>query len=310
MKTFSGFIEPILYITLLTFSYFFVSIFFDRIEKLKKSVIGAFVKHKGVEIPRYKSKVLTFLQNRYIDKTNIKRYLPFFNLNLLILLETVIVITVFCITVSKMNVTLPPLILSLLLAEVPLICLDFLANKNNEKIKNELASFISVLARWCSVKNDIFYAFEKASESGLREPLNTYVKDLIIQVRCGIHPMDALDCFSKRFDDTEFKDAILNIKQNIKFRGDGSVLLSGMESRLYKIQEESNKRKISTHGDRTLIVFIMFLVLFMAWYFLKTNQKIQSFYLETNPGRIMLLIFLIIFTLGTFMFMSITKFKE
>lgn len=259
---------------------------------------------------RYQYEWMNKLNTRYIEKTNLKRYIPFIDLTWLLVLETVIPVTIFVFTFIKTGSVLSALPLSMFAAVIPLLLLDFLAGYNVEKTQNDLASFISVLARWCSVKNDIFYAFEKSLESGLNEPLNTFVRDLTVQIKCGINPSDALDHFSNRLGDSEFKDAILNIKQNVKFRGDGNALLANMESRLYRMQEERNKRKISTLGDRTMILCTIIAVLGLAIYFLKSNEKIASFYFQETSGKILLFALCLLFILGIVLFMNVTKVKE
>lgn len=296
--------------TVTCFSYL-VALVFIKDPMLRK------IKAKINNHQRYRIKPVNYpyawmmkMNDRYIEKTNIKRYIGFMDLPLLLALELGIIVIIFFWVIIKGGSITSALLLALFAAMIPLFALDFLAAYNLEKTQKDLASFVSVLARWSSVKNNVFYAFEKALESGLNEPLNTFVRDLTVQVRCGINPEDALDLFSNRLGDREFKDAILNIKQNVRFRGDANTLLTNMESRFYRMQEERNKRKISTLGDRTMIVCTIASVLGLAMYFLKSNDKISNFYLHDPSGKILLVVLYCLFLFGMILFMNITKIKE
>lgn len=296
--------------TVFCFSYLAASVFIKDAFFRK---VKAAVNKRRQEIMRpvsYPYRWMNRLNNRYIEKSNIKRYLPFMGLFPLLFLEFGIAVTVFIVTLSKEGSLAAASALSVFAAILPLLLLDFLSSYFAEKTQNDLASFISVLARWSSVKNDVFFAFEKALESGLNEPLHTYVRDLTVQIRCGMNAEDALDRFSNRLGDAEFKDAILNIKQNVRFRGDFNALLTNMEGRFYRMQEERNRRKISTLGDRTLIVATIFAVIGLAVYFLKSNEKISAFYLHDPSGKLLLSVLCLLFLSGMILFMNITKVKE
>lgn len=296
--------------TVTIFSYFVALIFINGPVIRKLKAYGNNHQKYRVKPVKYPYRWMNQLNVRYIEKTNIKRYIGFMDLPQLLAFELGLIIIIFSWMMIKQGSLISALPLALFAAMIPLFALDFLAAYNLEKTQKDLASFVSVLARWSSVKNNVFYAFEKALDSGLNEPLNTFVRDLTVQVRCGINPEDALELFSNRLGDREFKDAILNIKQNVRFRGDANTLLTNMESRFYQMQEEMNKRKISTLADRTMIICTISAVLGLAIYFLKSNEKIASFYLHDPSGKFLLVVLYLLFLLGMILFMNITKIKE
>ncbi|HHW49113.1 MAG TPA: hypothetical protein GXX14_10945 [Clostridiaceae bacterium] len=245
-----------------------------------------------------------------IDKSNIRHYLPFFNFYFLCF----IIVSIFVLTfgyVFKILLFVPSAAaVCFLFSLIPVFILDIMGRYNSEKIRRKLADFISVLNRWCAVKEDIFYAFEKSVESGIGEPLRTFIKDMVIQVNCGIEPLEALDILQMKVDNAQFKDFLINIKQNIKHRGDIRKLLSNLEGQFYKIEEEYNRRKISTYKDRLLIYFIMFSVLFIGYFFLKSTPKIEDFYLNTLAGKSLLMVFCFLYACGFYMTLKITSFKH
>lgn len=245
-----------------------------------------------------------------IDKSNVRRYLPFMNFYTLALFM-VLIFAALLKPVYEMFVFLPSaVVISFLFSLIPVFILDLLARYNSEVIRRRLAEFISVLNRWCSIKEDVFYAFEKSIDSGIGEPLKTFIRDMVIQVNRGIDPMEALEILQIKVDNIQFRDFIINIKQNIKHRGDIIKLLTNLENQFYKIEEEYNRRKISTYKDRILIYFVMFAVLFIAYFFIKFNPQIEQFYLSSIKGKTLLTFFSLLYAGGFYLSFGITKFKH
>ena len=245
-----------------------------------------------------------------IDKSNIRHYLPFINFNTLVLL----MICIFALIIKPVyNILIfmpSAIVISLLFALVPILILDLMARYNSENVRRKLAEFISILNRWCSVREDLFYAFEKSVDSGIGEPLKTFIRDMVIQVKRGIAPTEALDMLQLKVDNLQFRDFIINIKQNIRHRGDILKLLNNLENQFYKIEEEYNRRRISTYRDRMLTYFVMFAVLFTAYFFIKTNPQIEHFYFLTLQGKALLTFFSILYAAGFYMSLGIMKFNH
>ena len=244
-----------------------------------------------------------------IDKSNIRHYIPFMNLHVFVSFD----ILIFCITFHlfyKILLFIPSaLMLSVVISLIPVIVLDLMVKYNSEKVRKRLAEFISILNRWCSVKEDIFYAFEKSLDSGIGEPLNTFIRDMVIQVNRGINPMDALALLQVKVDNPQFRDFIINIKQNVKHRGNLKKLLDNLEEEFYRIEEEFNRRKISTYKDRLTIYFVMIAVLFTAYIFLRISPEVENFYLKTMTGKMLVAFFCFLYSLGFYITVGIGKIK-
>lgn len=245
----------------------------------------------------------------FIDKSNIRHYLPFMNIHLLLLLMLLIFSVLMKPVLEALGFLPSAIVICLLFSMVPLFLLDLLARFNSESVRRKLAEFISVLNRWCSVREDIFYAFEKSVDSGIGEPLKTFIRDMVIQVSRGIEPSEALEMLQMKVDNIQFRDFIINVKQNIKHRGDIVKLLTNLEAQFYKIEEEYNRRRISTYKDRILIFCVMFAVLFLAYFFIRSNPDIERFYLLTIKGKLLLTLFSILFAGGSYLSFGITRFK-
>ena len=257
-----------------------------------------------------KMSIMERIELTFIDKSNIRHYLPFINFYTLALLMALTFALVLQPVYSLLLFLPSAVIISSLFALLPLFALDLLARFNSDIIRRKLAEFISVLNRWCSVKEDIFYAFEKSLESGIGEPLKTFVKDMVIQVNRGIEPTEALDMLQLKVDNFQFRDFIVNIKQNIRYRGNIIKLLTNLENQFYKIEEEYNRRRISTYKDRMLLYFIMFAVLAVAYFFIKFSPEVERFYLSTFQGKSLLTLFCLLYAGGFYLSFGIAEFKH
>lgn len=282
------------------------------IDRLSKEYNERKLKHEVKKYTRtstIRMSITERIEIYFIEKSNIRRYIPFMNIYLLSLVCIVIFIVGFQAAYKVVYFVPSALVVGCLLSLLPLLILDLMGKHNSEKIRRMLAEFISILNRWCDVKEDIFYAFEMTVRSGISEPLQSYLKETVIQIKRGVDPMDALDILQAKVDNTHFRDFIVNIKQSIKSRGNIRRLLSNMEDQYYKLEEEYNRRKISTYRDRIIINFAMGFVLLLAYYFLKSNLKVRDFYLGSIEGKILMLCFSFLYSLGVFISFRITKFR-
>lgn len=246
----------------------------------------------------------------YIEKSNIKHYLPFMNVYILMLSILLIFITVYRPVYSLLEFFPSSAVISGILSISPLFALELLSKYNAETIRRKLSEYISVLSRWCAVKEDIIYAFEKSLVSNIGEPLKTFIRDMVIQVNRGMDPCEALDILQMKVDDPQFRDFIINIKLSIRHRGDIIKLLSNLENQFYKIDEEYNRRRISTYKDRMLIYFIMFAVLGVAYFFIRMSPQVGSFYLDSVLGKLLLMVFSGMYAFGFYLTAGITKFRS
>lgn len=249
------------------------------------------------------------LELLYIEKSNIKHYVPFMNIYILM----GVIVLLFVIAYQPVNSMLrffpSSAVISGIISMVPLFALDLLSRYNSEAVRKMLSEYISVLNRWCSVKEDIMYAFEKSLSSNIGEPLHTFIRDMVIQVNRGMDSSDALEMLQAKIDNAQFRDFIVNIKWSLRNRGDIIKLLTNLENQFYKIDEEYNRRNISTYKDRLLIYFIMFAVLITAYFFINFTPQIRDFYLTTVEGKLLLMVFSGMYALGFYLTTGITKFK-
>lgn len=250
------------------------------------------------------------LELLYIEKSNIRHYIPFLNLPVLLAISAILFIVVYRPVFKLLEFIPSAIVISAVISLIPLFALDLLSRYNSETVRKKLSEYISVLNRWCSVKEDIMYAFEKSLSSNIGEPLQTFIRDMVIQVNRGMDPSEALDLLQKKVDNPQFRDFVINIKLSLRHRGDIIKLLSNLESQFYRIDEEYNRRRISTYKDRMLIYFIMFAVLAAAYFFISFTPQVGNFYLHTMEGKLLLMVFSGMYALGFYLTAGIMKFKH
>lgn len=250
------------------------------------------------------------LELKYIEKSNIRHYLPFMNIYILAALSVILFCIAYRPVYGLLRFVPSSAVISGIIAMTPFFALDMLTRYNSEIVRKRLSEYISVLNRWCSVKEDIMYAFEKSLGSNVGEPLQTFIRDMVIQVNRGMESADALDMLQRKVDNPQFKDFIINIKLSLQHRGDIIKLLTNLETQFYRIDEEYNRRSISTYKDRLLIYLIMFGVLAVAYCFINFSPKVGDFYLRSTQGRLLLMLFSGMYALGLYLTAGITKFKH
>lgn len=246
----------------------------------------------------------------YIEKSNIRHYIPFMNVGILLF----VMFLIFAVTYGPLYKLLEffpsAVVISGIISVVPLFGLELLSRYNSEVVRRNLSEYMSVLSRWCSVKEDIMYAFEKSLGASIGEPLRTFIRDMVIQVSSGMEPAQAMDILQMKVDNAQFRDFIINIKLSMRNRGDIVKLLSNLESQFYKIDEEYNRRRISTYKDRMLIYLIMFGVLALAYFFINFTPQINAYYLHTMNGKLLLMAFSGLYAFGFYLTAGIMKFKS
>ena len=256
-----------------------------------------------------KMNIIDNIELNLIANSNIKMYIPFFNFYILIicclLIFVFLYIPVYKVLYSITSTTIICFVFSL----IPMFILELMGKRNSDIIRKNLSRFISILSRWCEVKEDIFFAFEKSVDSGIGEPLKSNIKELVIQIKHGVDPIEALYILEMKIRNPQFKIFIINIKQNFKARGDILKLLSNLEDQFYALDEEYSRLKISTFIDRITIYIAMFCVLFIGYYILKNNQSVHDFYLGTINGKILMSLFCLMFAAGVYITTKITKFE-
>lgn len=112
---------------------------------------------------------------------------------------------------------------------------------------------------------------------------------------------------NKKVGSDFFSVFIINVDQAITNRGDVGIMLKNLEDEAYRLQEEFNRRQISTYHDRIIIYVTMLSVLFIGYEFLMMNEVTVKFYFHTAIGQLLVAIYSSLYLLGFFITMGLSK---
>lgn len=256
---------------------------------------------------KVKKNLIAELENNLIYKSGIFRKFNFITIELVIVISISLFVLVDYFMVLSFGFKLYSFIPGVLGFLVPFMILDMLRKYNSQKSRVLLVNFISSIYRWSSVKEDIVFCFEKTLQMGVGKPIDNYIHEFLVQVNGGLSIVKALDIFSEKVDNEFFRTFIINIKHSVKCKGDLLKLLGNLEKEAYKIEEEFDRRKISLFKDKLMLYGVMFLVIFVFYFQLKTNIRVASFYLSSTVGSILLTLYSALFILGVFISLDLNK---
>ena len=247
------------------------------------------------------------IEIKYIEQSNIKKYIPGMNLKIFCMLMGLIFLVSQFIWLKITDSLLLGFLFSLFISSFPFMGLDVMCHLNHQKIRSDISKMLSVLNRWYSIKEDLILAFEKTSQSNISEPLKTYIRDFVIQVNKGLDINQAFFILERKVDSAFFRMFVLNISQAIKNRGDINTLLLNLENEAYVLEKEYSRRKFKTANDRIIIYIVMLSILLIGYKIIFINSKTGTFYMETPLGKILISIYFVFYLIGFIVSTGITK---
>jgi Flp pilus assembly protein TadB len=158
------------------------------------------------------------------------------------------------------------------------------------RIRQQTLQLVSLLSRWCQVREDLLFAFDKSLAAGLENPMRQAVADFLSRVRGGMAMEQALDLFQKSLNHEHFQDLITSIRFNFRHRGNLPALLELLEVQLHKIEEEYDRRRLSNARDFNLTLAILLIVPAIFLVRLTVNPMISQLFL-VEPVGLALLVF-------------------
>jgi Flp pilus assembly protein TadB len=147
---------------------------------------------------------------------------------------------------------------------------------------------VSLLCRWCQVREDLLYAFERAVEADIGQPLQGALKEMIIRIKGGIPVEQALSLLQAGSGHENFHDLVAAIRFNFRFRGDLPALLEHLEWQMNKIEEEYERRRLSNARDQYLTLGILMAVPLFLSVRLLGSEEIRTIFLEDTTGFLLL----------------------
>lgn len=151
------------------------------------------------------------------------------------------------------------------------------------------------------------FAFEKSLETGLEDPLQQAVRELLTRVRGGMPPDRALDLIQKQIRHENFTDLITAIRFNFRYRGNLTDLLEQLEIQLHRIEEEHDRRRLSNARDVTLTMLILLAVPALFLFRLISAKSVRELFLTAELGQAALIISAVVYLSAIAAFLLIKR---
>ncbi len=156
------------------------------------------------------------------------------------------------------------------------------------KVRKQVLQLVGALNRWCSVREDLLYGFQKCLDNGLEQPLKAVVEAFLTRVRSGMPLDQALDLMQQSLDHEHFQDFVAAVRFNLFYRGDLPSLLEHFEWQMNRIEEEYTRRKLSNARDYKITALILLAVPLCSVIRLLGNRGQPDQLWQSGPGSVLL----------------------
>lgn len=173
--------------------------------------------------------------------------------------------------------------------------------------RRQTLQLVSLLCRWCQVREDLLYAFERASEANLGNPVQDALRELTIRIRGGMPVDQALNLLQVSAAHENFHDLVAAIRFNFRYRGDLPTLLEQLEWQLNKIEEEYDRRRLSNARDQYLTLGILLAEPIFLSVRLCSSDEMRKIFLDDTGGLLLLAAGLVCYVLAIIGFVVIRR---
>lgn len=217
--------------------------------------------------------------DRLIVKSNLRKYVHWLNTDILLLLSTIFGILGFWISYVYLNNILTSIAIFVALFSILTFIIQWVISYNNSKIEKSFLYFLNILCNFAQLKDDLYFSFEKSIQY-MNQPLKSYCKTFVEEVKRGLPLEEALENFKEKIDNERFKLFIKNAQLCAKHGGSFLRLASNTLELVKQLQIEKSRRKNETALGRTLI-FVMAainigLAVYMFTIYPDTMQRIRT----------------------------------
>ena len=244
-----------------------------------------------------KLKLFQMVNLRFVERSNIRAYIPFFNVYILV----IIVISIFFLLIfpfySIFKTWKTAFVLSAFISMIPIIFLDTLSSFTASKTRKNTADFLSILLGWLSVKNDLLFALEKTSEE-VDAPLRYYVKDAVAQIKNGMTPQEAFDIMSYQVNTDQFYTIAKSFKSVLVYGGNIIDLVDGLEEEAFMVDNEMTTRITDTFTSRMLLLLLLVGATLFMMGSLFSSESLRELYTNTTGGQNIMFFAIVAFIAG------------
>jgi hypothetical protein len=312
-------LEILISIGILIFSIMLVSSLFNqKVNQLRHTFTDILQQQREVNYSHYvnsnrgvqiEMNLLDKFQMKFIERTNMKHYISFMNVYIVIVIISVIFLFSTILIVPIVGNWITAIILGSIVASIPLLGLDLLSKSISERSRRDLYSYISTLRTWANVKADIIFIFSKVA-SDFDGPLAKHTEQMVTQLKSGLDPEIAMEILRMKVNNPYFDTFILNVTHAFTNQGDLVKLLSKLEKEAFRLERAYHDRKMKTLMDRVMVFGFMIVTLVLSLSLLAGNSSIRTVFVESSTGQVVLSVAFIAFAIGLFNQFKITSFEH
>lgn len=253
-------------------------LFFGKIQKIEVRRINVKWLLENFE----KSKIVNTKLLKQLKLNCYKLGINFQGIEILILIFGIVLsIIVFGIFKVVFKINSVALILACPFAFSGVLIIQYLADKKQEKLEEVMNDFFIQFRGEIKVNSDIMSAFKKIQNTCL-PPFNEYINKMMIEIKAGEIPEEALNRFADKVDINKFHLYINNLKYCNTYGGNVEVLTIETQKMIEELLKQKKKRKKETNSICTALYMLVGLDLLIYFCFILNN--ISYLKLMTNSG--------------------------
>lgn len=237
------------------------------------------------------------MELRLVERSNIKSFMPFLNVYVLMIIVIAIFVFVWPPLYSVFNSWATAAVGALFIALIPTVILDSLTIYNAGRTRKTTANFLSLLLSWLEVKSDLLFAFDKVKDD-VEAPLKYYLTDAVAQLKSGIDADQVFDILSYKINTEQFYTITKNFKSVFKNGGDIVELVKVLEEEAYMIDNEFENRVTDTFSTRMLLNVLLLGASFLLVGVIFLSPTLKALYTTTDGGRNVMFVAISIFVAG------------
>lgn len=173
------------------------------------------------------------------------------------------------------------------LSFLPIFIVLIYSELSKIKMENNIINYILQLKNQSKISDDIIQIFRNVLPY-TQNPLKTYVKAFLYEIDRGMHVSIAFKNFREKIRFKRFSQLLINLESCYFNGGNIYNLLDKTQKVFIKYQKERINKNEQTISARIVLFFLMFLIIFVYFIFIKNNLEIYNIMIKDFFGFIIL----------------------
>ncbi|MFQ9249267.1 MAG: hypothetical protein ACLR3R_18620 [Clostridium paraputrificum] len=295
----------LLLITVVAFVYYLLKAIEENkaisksVQKIFKASSESVSKRKQIEI-KYQQEDGNKEKNNFLydldlmlERSEIKKYIPFLNTEIYIILTIIIGLLAFILIQSVLNHWIFGFLGTMVVGLISYSILYFFSGINYERIEDEITTFVNMLENYSVMYDDILTIMKK-SYVHLNNPLREYIEEFCDETESSGDIERAFSNLETKLENPRFKKLIRNINICSKHEANYKEIIKDERRSLRRYQRERNSRKATVSTGRIEIGIIIGCGIVIVGMFTSFVPNLYSILLTTGVGNLLLLYMIIV----------------